>query len=341
MVTGVAGFIGSHVAEALIRAGRRVVGVDNFDPFYDEAVKRRNLADVARAAAASPFGAEGFELVRADIRHADAMREVFGTRRPATVFHLAARAGVRPSIAQPALYAAVNVEGSINVLEAARHAGCSRIVLASSSSVYGNASRVPFREDDGALAPISPYAATKLACELLAHTWRSLHGTRIACLRFFTAYGPRQRPDLAIQKFMTLLSRGQPLPIFGDGSMSRDFTYIDDIVSGVLAAERAIDAHGLRVWNLGGSSPVSVLELVSAIAQASGLSPTIDHRPVQPGDVERTYADLSRSRAELGFAPRTSLAEGLARQWAWVRSMRETRLAPGEPATIPGAVAGA
>lgn len=318
LITGVAGFIGSHVAEAFLARGRRVIGVDSLDPFYAESIKRRNLAQVELAAAAQ--GPDRFEFVHADIRDADAMREVFESRRPETAVHLAARAGVRPSIAQPALYTDVNVRGTATLFEAARLAGCSRILLASSSSVYGNASRVPFSEDDTALEPISPYAATKRACELLAHTWHHLYGMRIACLRFFTAFGPRQRPDLAIQKFLTLLERGEPLPVFGDGTMSRDFTYIADIADGVLAGERAIDRHGLRTWNLGGCRPVSVNELIAAIERVTGLTAAIDRRPLQPGDVDRTCADPARSREELGFEPRTPLQQGLEAQWRAVEA---------------------
>ncbi len=339
LITGAAGFIGSHVAEALLHRGRRVVGVDNFDPFYDEGLKRGNVRAIERAAEdPSPVAArhplpggrgEGFEaargrggfvLVEADICDAPAMRRVFAEHRPETVVHLAARAGVRPSIADPMGYARVNVEGTASVFEAARLAGCTRALMASSSSVYGNASVVPFSEEDTALAPISPYAATKRACEMLAHTYHHLYAMRIACLRFFTAYGPRQRPDLAIMSFMKKMRAGEAIPVFGDGSMSRDFTYIDDIVAGVLASEDAIDRHGLRAWNLGGNHPVSVREMVAEIARVTGIEAKIDRRPEQPGDVRRTCADVSRSRAELGFEAKTAFAEGLARQWEWLRN---------------------
>lgn len=323
LITGAAGFIGSHVAEAMVRAGRTVVGIDNFDPFYDEALKRDNLREVERAAAASSAGGGGggsFVFERADIREAGDLRRVFEKHRPETVVHLAAKAGVRPSIAEPALYAQVNVTGTVNVFEACRRAGCERVLMASSSSVYGNASRAPFREDDEALAPISPYAATKRACELLAHTYHHLYGLRVASLRFFTAYGPRQRPDLAIMSFLRRTLRGEALPVFGDGSMRRDFTFIDDIVQGVMASEGAIDRHGLRVWNLGGAHPVSVAELVGAIGRVTGIEPRIERRPEQPGDVARTFADLTRSRAELGFEPHTALEDGLHRQWAWLKA---------------------
>lgn len=314
LITGAAGFIGSHVAEALLRRGRRVIGLDNLDSFYAEEIKRGNLAEVSRTAAEA--GA-AFEFVRGDVREEKTLAAALRDHAVECVIHLAARAGVRPSIADPALYADVNVRGTSSVFEACRKAGVGRVVMASSSSVYGNASRVPFREEDACLEPISPYAATKRACELLAHTQRHLHGTNVACLRFFTAYGERQRPDLAISTFMRKMLAGEPITVFGDGSMARDFTYVGDIVEGVLRAEERIGAHGLRTWNLGGSSPVTVTELVKAIEEVSGLTARVEHRPVQPGDVERTYADLTRSEKELGFAPRTSLREGLTRQWAW------------------------
>ncbi len=315
LVTGACGFIGSHVCEALLSRGRSVVGVDNLDSFYSEGIKRGNLREVEATAARE---GSRFVFARADVREEKAMSALLAEHSVESVIHLAARAGVRPSIAEPALYADVNVRGTTAVFEACRRAGVGRVAMASSSSVYGNASRVPFSEEDACLEPISPYAATKRACELLAHTQHRLHGTRIACLRFFTAFGERQRPDLAISTFMRKMMRGEPITVFGDGTMARDFTYIGDIVAGVLAAEERIDEHGLRTWNLGGSSPVTVNELVRAIEEVSGSEARVEHKPVQPGDVERTYADLTRSGRELGFRPRTGLREGLARQWAWM-----------------------
>ncbi len=324
LITGAAGFIGSHVAEALLARGRPVVGVDNLDSFYGEAIKRSNLGEIERAA--ERHGSR-FVFARADVREERAIAALLREHGVGSVIHLAARAGVRPSIADPALYADVNVRGTAAVFEACRKAGVGRVVMASSSSVYGNASRVPFREDDACLEPISPYAATKRACELLAHTHRHLHGTSIACLRFFTAFGERQRPDLAISTFMRKMRKSEAITVFGDGTMARDYTYVGDIVEGVLAAESAIDAHGLRTWNLGGSSPVTVLELVRAIERVSGLRAKVEHQPVQPGDVERTYADLTRSGAELGFAPGTGLIEGLERQWMWMTERSDAEAA--------------
>lgn len=318
LVTGAAGFIGSHVASALLARGERVIGLDNFDPFYPAELKRRNLAAVERSAAgAGSAGAWAFE--EADICDAAALARVFGRERPAGVVHLAARAGVRPSIADPVGYARVNVLGTAVVLEAARAAGCGRIVIASSSSVYGNNPKVPFAEGDDVSGPISPYASTKRACELLAHTHRHLTGMPAACLRFFTVFGPRQRPDLAIGRFLRAIGRGEPIQMFGDGSTSRDYTYIDDIVRGVLSAYDRVADHGYRIWNLGGSSPVTLREMIAAAARVVGREPVVERRPAQPGDVERTFADLSRSRAELGFEPRTTLEEGMRRQWAWMR----------------------
>ncbi len=316
LVTGAAGFIGSHVCEALLARGHRVVGVDNLDPFYDVGVKRRNAAEVARS------GGGVFELIEADICDAGAMADVALHHRPSGIIHLAAKAGVRPSIADPVGYARVNVAGTASVLEAARAASCSRVVVASSSSVYGNEARVPFREDGEVDRPISPYAATKRATELLAYTHWRLTGMPTACLRFFTVYGPRQRPDLAIHTFMVRAARDQVIPVFGDGSTSRDYTYIDDIVAGVLSAYDRIGAgsvEGYRVWNLGGSRPVRLSELIDAIGKVVGRPLRTEPRPAQPGDVERTWADLSRSKAELGYTPRVGFEEGLMRQWEWLR----------------------
>lgn len=314
LVTGAAGFIGSHVVQALLARGDRVIGVDNFDPYYDEQIKRENVRESQAGAAEGAH-----ELVEADIRDAKTIGRVFERTRPNAVIHLAARAGVRPSIADPVGYDDVNVVGTGVILDQAARAGVQRMVVASSSSVYANNRKVPFSEDDPVDHPISPYAATKRACELICHTHWHLTGMPTACLRFFTVFGPRQRPDLAIGMFLRLVSRGEPLPFFGDGSSSRDYTFIGDIVAGVLAACDRIDRHGYRIWNLGGSSPVSLTDMVRTVGEVVGREPIIDRRPMQPGDVERTWADLSRSGAELGYAPTTSLRDGMARQWAWMQ----------------------
>lgn len=315
LITGAAGFIGSHLVEALLTRGMHVIGVDNFDPFYDEDLKRANV-DACRA---HP-NADRFTLHQIDIRDRDAMFSLAEQKRPEGIIHIAARAGVRPSIEDPVGYADVNVTGTAVVLEASRRAGCSRVVVASSSSVYGNNRKVPFSEEDPVEHPISPYAATKRACELICHTHHHLTGIATACIRFFTVYGPRQRPDLAIRKFMALIADGRPVPFFGDGTTSRDFTYVDDIVAGVLASYDRIGEHGYRIWNLGGNEPVTLSQLVERIGHAVGTTPKLDRLPRQPGDVDRTWADLTRSGRELGFAPGTSLDEGLARQWAWMQA---------------------
>jgi UDP-glucuronate 4-epimerase len=318
LVTGAAGFIGSHTVEALLSRGERVVGIDNFDPLYDVAIKARNVADSRR----HPRAADAYQFIETDIRDESRMAELFDSTKPSSVIHLAARAGVRPSIADPVGYTHVNVLATSVLLKAAERAGCDRFVLASSSSVYGNNPKTPFAETDDVSCPISPYAATKRACELLAHSHWSLTRMPTACLRFFTVFGPRQRPDLAISMFLGRVGAGQPITMFGDGSTSRDYTYIDDIVTGVLASHDRITSHGYRIWNLGGSEPVSLATLIRAIGATVGKDPRIEQKPMQPGDVERTFADLARSRAELDFAPKTRLTDGLSRQWAWMQSVR-------------------
>lgn len=311
VVTGAAGFIGSHLSEALLRAGWQVTGLDAFDRFYDPAVKRRNIADC--------LGCTAFRLVEGDIRDRAVVEAVFGGGVDAVV-HLAARAGVRPSIEDPLLYQDVNVNGTCLLLEVARGHGIRRFIFASSSSVYGNNKKVPFSEADRVDHPISPYAATKKAGELICHTYHHLFGMAVTCLRFFTVYGPRQRPDLAIHKFGRLIEQGKPIPVFGDGSMMRDHTYIADIVAGIMAAlERA---EGYHIYNLGNSNPVSLADLIAALERALGRKAVIHRLPNQPGDVERTFADISLARSELGFRPSTTLEEGLRRFVAWMRSGR-------------------
>lgn len=322
LITGAAGFIGSHLSAALVAQGRDVVGLDNFDAFYARPRKQRNVDAVREATGGA--GAGSFTLVEGDIRRAGDMMLLFESVEPTSVIHLAARAGVRPSIAQPGLYTEVNVTGTTNLLEAARQTGSvDRFVMASSSSVYGNRSQVPFSEDDPVGEPISPYAATKRACELLAHTYHHLYNLPVACLRFFTAFGPRQRPDLAIARFIDLMDQGEAVPMFGDGSTSRDYTFIDDIVAGVVAAHERVVKHGYRIWNLGGRHPVTLREMIETIAHATGRKPKIEQLPMQPGDVERTCADTQRSARELDFSPRVTFAEGIARQVEAARAERE------------------
>lgn len=310
LITGAAGFIGSHLTERLLADGHSITGVDNFDHSYDPQIKRRNIAPSLEN--------DNFRLIEADIRDAGAMdKAVCGVD---AVVHLAAKAGVRPSIAQPLLYADVNVNGTNILLEAARKHSIPRFIFASSSSVYGNNEKVPFAESDNVDFPISPYAASKKAGELLCHTYHHLYGINVTCLRFFTVFGARQRPDLAIHKFTRLIEAGKPIPVFGDGSMMRDHTYIDDVIGGVVAAiERC---SGYRIYNLGESRPVSLSDLIAALEQALGTKAVIDRQPRQPGDVERTYADITLARKELGYDPKTDLAAGLPRFVEWFRAQR-------------------
>jgi UDP-glucuronate 4-epimerase len=311
IVTGGAGFIGSHLVDRLLDDGAEVIVVDNFDPFYARAIKEANLAVALRRPQC--------RLVELDIRDAAGAKALMNQVRPDAIVHLAARAGVRPSIDDPALYADVNVLGTVHWLEAAsRLEPRPRFVYASSSSVYGDRPDAPFRETDSVDLPISPYAATKKTCELLAFTFHHLHGLPVTGLRFFTAYGPRNRPDLAIAKFARLIDRGEPVPMFGDGTTRRDYTFVGDVVDGII---RAVDqCTGHHLYNLGNSHPIVLADLVDAIALALGKTPIIQHLPEQPGDVRQTYADISRAANELGYAPKTPISDGLARYIAWYRT---------------------
>jgi UDP-glucuronate 4-epimerase len=308
LVTGAAGFIGSHLSERLLTEDWAVVGVDNFDEFYDPQIKRRNVEGCLKN--------KNFQLVEADIRDSTAMDKAIGDDIEIVV-HLAARAGVRPSIAQPLLYADVNVNGTVVLLEAAKKHKVSRFIFGSSSSVYGNNKRIPFSEDDNVDFPISPYAATKKAAELICHTYHHLYDIDMTCLRFFTVYGPRQRPDLAIHKFAKLIEEGKPIPVYGDGTMMRDFTYIDDIIDGTVAAMQK--CSGFNIYNLGESRPISVNDLIIEIEKALGKKAVKEYLPPQPGDVERTYADVTKAVRELGYNPRTKIEDGLASFVAWLR----------------------
>jgi UDP-glucuronate 4-epimerase len=311
LVTGAAGFIGSHLIEALLSQGDEVVGVDNFDAFYPRAMKERNLAEVGRR--------PGLSFWEHDIVDVPALAERL---TPDTVIvHLAAKAGVRPSLADPVGYARANVTGTAAVLEAARQAGVSRIVFGSSSSVYGDSTPVPFREDAVAVVPVSPYAATKRAGELLLSSVAPIYGFRAASLRFFTVYGPRQRPDLAIHAFTRKMVEGQTLTLFGDGTQARDYTYCDDIIAGVLAAVRWTGTApiGVDTFNLGGNQSIATGDMVAQIAAAVGVSPKVEWAPMQPGDVQRTAADLTKSNAVLGYMPKTPFPEGVRRFVQWYR----------------------
>ena len=312
LVTGAAGFIGSHVCDSLIADGHQVIGLDSFETMYEPAIKQRNIESL--------MGSPGFTLAQVDIRNRTALDAVFSTHKPGSVIHLAALAGVRRSIENAALYSDVNVTGTVNTLNAATqlwgaHRG--RFIFASSSSVYGNNQKVPFGECDAVGRPISPYAATKRAGELLCHSYHQTHNLNVSCLRFFTVYGPRQRPDLAIGKFMRQIARCEQLSMFGNGETSRDYTYIDDIVSGVRSALDQCDGYNL--FNLGNSEPISLRNMIATIENTVGRKALIKSEPMQTGDVQRTFADLTHSRAILGYQPRISFEQGVAMQWEWMR----------------------
>jgi UDP-glucuronate 4-epimerase len=314
LLTGGAGFIGSHLAEALLRQGCTLSVVDNLDDFYSPERKRANLKSIQRV------GNYGFH--QADICDPAALRAVFERTQPETVIHLAARAGVRPSIEQPLLYERVNGQGTVNLLELSREFKVSRFIFGSSSSVYGITNRVPFSEDDPTLHPISPYAATKLAGELMCHTYAHLYQLPVICLRFFTVYGPRQRPDLAIHKFTALMEAAKPIPVFGDGSTGRDYTYVDDIVAGVLAALKYPIPPGrppFDVFNLGNSKPVTLNELITHLEAATGRKANRAPQPPQPGDVPLTWASVAKAARLLQYRPATTLPQGLAKFVAWYR----------------------
>ena len=317
LLTGAAGFIGSSVAQALLARGDQVLGVDNFNTFYDPSIKERNWSEATLAGG-------DHRLLRLDIRD-PALQPIFAeaSTRPDVVCHLAAWAGVRPSIRDPLTYQANNVEGTVRLLELARHHQVRPFVFASSSSVYGARQQVPFSEEDRVDDPISPYAATKKAGELFGYTYHQLFGTHFTGLRFFTVYGPRQRPEMAIHLFARSILDGTPLSLHGDGSSSRDYTFIDDIVKGVVAAiDRTAKVPGYRIYNLGGSETTSLSELVAQLEQILGKKAVVQRLPDQPGDVPRTYADLTRAKAELGYAPTTTVQQGLLRFCEWLKARR-------------------
>jgi len=311
VVTGGAGFIGSHVCEGLLGLSHEVSIIDELNDFYPPEFKRANLEAVRRS---GPV-----DILEADICDADRVAEAFRRWRPDAVIHLAARAGVRPSVEDPLLYERVNVRGTLTLLEACRRFEVPKFVFASSSSVYGINSKVPFREDDRLDAPISPYAATKIAGEKLCSVYSHLYDLKVACVRLFTVYGPRQRPDLAIRKFIGKIDAGVAIPVYGDGQSGRDYTYVQDTVSGILAALE----HDCRfdVFNLGNSHPVRLHELIATIEQATGRKARIERLPNQAGDVPITYADISKAAKHLGYAPRTTLKEGIAEAVNWIRAL--------------------
>lgn len=308
LVTGGAGFIGSHLCEALVARGDEVVVLDNFNDFYDPSIKRANAALLTSI---------GVQFVEGDIRDVEVLGRLFD-EGPDAIVHLAAMAGVRPSVEDPLLYEDVNVRGTMLILEELRKRPHVRFVFASSSSVYGGNETVPFREVDEIHHPVSPYAATKRAGELLAYTHHHLFGIPTVCLRFFTVYGPRQRPEMAIHKFVRMIHEGTPIPFFGDGETRRDYTYVDDIVAGVVAS---IDhCEGYEIYNLGESATTSLSELVAMIGEVCGREPVLERLPLQPGDVKITYADVSKARERLGYRPTTPVREGLERFLDWYRA---------------------
>lgn len=312
LVTGGAGFIGSHLVERLLARGDEIVVLDDLNDYYDPAIKRRNLAAV--------LAHRGFTLVEGDIRNAKTLDKVGGSRKFDVVVHLAARAGVRPSIANPLLYEQTNCYGTLNILEMVRKLGLKRLVFASSSSVYGDTSQPPFREDATVNRPLSPYAATKAACELYCSNYHHLYGISCTALRFFTVYGARQRPDMAIHKFTAMIDKGQPVPFFGDGGSERDYTYYTDIIDGVVAS---IDRDlGFEIINLGESRTTSLSKLVGLIEKNLGKKAALSRQPEQPGDMKITCADVSKATRLLDYAPSTTIEDGVAQFVSWYKGQK-------------------
>ncbi|HOV79633.1 MAG TPA: GDP-mannose 4,6-dehydratase [Bacillota bacterium] len=319
MVTGGAGFIGSHLIDRLLERKNEVICYDNFNDFYNPDEKRRNVAPHA----VDPL----FRLVEGDIRDAEAVEKAVLQQGPDIIVHLAARAGVRPSVLEPKICESVNVRGTLNVLEAAKKAGVRKFVFGSSSSVYGLNKKVPFSEEDSLLRPASPYAASKIAGEAFCRTYAHLYGIHVVSLRFFTVYGPRQRPDLAIRKFAEKILRGEEVTLYGDGSSARDYTYIDDIVQGIVSAVNYTGAE-YDVFNLGNSRPVLLIDLIRALEKSLGREARIKWAEEQPGDVPITYANIKRAEKILGFQPSTSLEEGLRKFTGWLLGGNCTRHVP-------------
>ncbi|MBP5204805.1 SDR family NAD(P)-dependent oxidoreductase [Candidatus Saccharibacteria bacterium] len=311
LITGGAGFIGSTLAKRLLKEGNKVIIVDNFNDYYNSQLKENNVSELGDN--------ENLRIYRADIRDVDAMRNVFDENQIDAVMHLAAMAGVRPSIENPILYQDVNGIGTQNILEQAKKHNIKKLVMASSSSVYGNCKEVPFREDMIVDYAISPYAATKKANEVMAHVYHKLYDMNIIMLRFFTVYGPKQRPDLAINKFTRMMKNGDKIPMYGDGTTSRDYTYVDDIVDGIVKALDYVDSHEnvYEIVNLGSNNPISLKEMIMAISEVLGVEPQIEQLPMQPGDVNRTYADISKARELLGYEPHTSFRQGIEKFINW------------------------
>lgn len=312
LVTGGAGFIGSHLCQRLISEGHHVVCLDNFDAFYDPAIKRGNLEEIK-----ATEGSGEFQLAEGDIRDTVLLDDLFRRSSFDLVIHLAARAGVRPSIQQPVLYNEVNVTGTLNLLEACRGFGVKDFVFGSSSSVYGTNSKIPFAEEDRLEAMISPYAVTKRIGEVFCYTYHRLYDLNISCLRFFTVYGPRQRPEMAIHTFTRLIQGGERIPVYGDGTSRRDYTYIEDIIGGIMGAMRNL--RGYAIFNVGESKTIPLRQLISLIEKALGKKAEIQELPEQPGDVPITYADITKARRLLGYDPQVGIEEGVERFVRWFR----------------------
>jgi UDP-glucuronate 4-epimerase len=310
-VTGAAGFIGMYVAESLLADGHEVVGLDNFNDYYDVSLKEARMARLESR--------DGFTLIRGDLADCESLVSNFKFHEPQLVCHLAAQAGVRYSLENPGAYQKSNLEGHLNILEACRHAKVPRLVYASSSSVYGGNKKVPFSEDDPVDHPVSLYAATKKADELMSHTYTHLYGLQTVGLRFFTVYGPWGRPDMAYWTFTEAMLKGKTIPVFNNGKMERDFTYITDIVAGVKAALFADGLEPYEIFNLGNNTPENLMDFIKTLAGALGVEPKMGMLPMQPGDVPVTFADVSKARKKLGYQPTTSIAEGLKRFASWYK----------------------
>lgn len=312
LLTGVAGFIASHTAEKLLAAGHDVIGLDEVNDYYNVSWKQENLTRLEKY--------PNFSFVKADLRELTALEPIFQQNNFDAIMNLAGRAGVRPSIADPVLYEEVNARGTLNLLEMAKKYQIKRFILASSSSVYGNQTKVPFTETDPVNEPISPYAASKKSAEMYCHVYAHLYGIKTACLRFFTVYGPNGRPDMAPYLFTEAILSGKPIKKFGTGETKRDYTYIDDIVSGVVASLKL--ENQFEVINLGNNSPVSLNEFIHTLEEITGLTMKLEQLPIQPGDVEVTYADISKAQKLLGYQPKTSFKEGMTKFVAWYKAQR-------------------
>lgn len=307
-MTGGAGFIGSNLTDKLLSEGNSVIVIDNFDNFYDRKIKENNLMNA--------LSYNNFKLIEGDIRDKNILAKIFSENKIDIVFQLAAKVGVRPSIKEPELFFEVNVNGTLNILEAMKRYGVKKLIFASSSSIYGNNKKVPFSEKDNVDLPISPYAATKKACELLNYTYHHLYGFNIYNLRFFTVYGPRQRPDLAIHKFAQLILTGEPIPVFGNGNTSRDYTYIDDIIQGIMSAIKKV--KGYEIINIGESKTITLSNLIAIIENTVGEKAIVNRLPIQPGDVEKTFADISKAKQLLGYNPKTNIEDGIKKFVEWI-----------------------